>query len=594
MAEYDGLTPGQVLADASVAEFIKTLGLGIAEAQKALDENSVNQIAEFIEPLEGLGGKTLLELGLSPAFYHYQHADITCSLQLSLKVEKNLSLGLNLNGSLNDTSTNSGSSSNSETSTESGSSTRTESRQANIEITSSSAGALSVGGQQFQLNGGTPNERIENLRDALTSSSGSGITRVLSQFQPSPLSITTDAAAEKVFVTQNTVALISGGRDSGIIRVATNTDTVFSLDDAPNVVTATTTAQDSLANYAAHVESQIEAQGYNASVFAPGDKIRTTFFETGKATLRAQDQVSVTNSLKNMAAAMRQMNFPVSIEGFADRQLYTNVSTTSSDNLNVRLGNDRANTLKQILIDNGAPPALISTSSRGDGAAADANNTRGQDNQDFRKAEIKTPDRTHYWVFVHAREGGPNLNAVLPDKIGDTSADNGFIYLFKPTPLGLSGKKVTVESIDFPFRGAAIGGHILESPEAYAKNLADDINGNSSANLKASVLRNVVTISRDGDKFQLTLVSSEQRQITLSGTSGITVTEEFSRTRSSNLTRQNTGNRTVAVGASLDVGYSRKFEMNVTGNSSISARLVSIPAPAQFLETIQSFLNPDE
>jgi len=594
MAEYDGLTPGQVLADASVAEFIKTLGLGIAEAQKALDENSVNQIAEFIEPLEGLGGKTLLDLGLSPAFYHYQHADITCSLQLSLKVEKNLSLGLNLNGSLNDTSTDSGSSSNSETSTESGSSTRTESRQANVEITSASAGALSVGGQQFQLNGGTPSERIENLRDALTSNSASGITRVLAQFQPSALNITTDAAAEKVFVTQNTVSLISGGLDSGIIRIGTNANTTFSLDDAPNVITATTTAQDSLASYAAHVETQIEAQGYNASVFSPGDKIRTTLFETGKATLRAQDQVSVTNSLKNMAAAMRQMNFPVSIEGFADRQLYTSVSTTSSDNLNVRLGNERANTLKKILIDNGAPSALISTSSRGDGAAEDANNTRGQDNQDFRKAEIKTPERTHYWVFVHAIDGGPNLNAVLPDKIGDTSAENGFIYLFKPTPLNLSGKKVTIESIDFPLRGTSIGGHVLESPEAYAKNLADDINGNSSANLKASVLRNVVTISKDGDKFQLTLVSSEQRQITLSGTSGITVTEAFSRTRSSNLTRQNTGNRTVAVGASLDVGYSRKFEMNVTGNSSISARLVSIPAPAQFLETIQNFLNSDE
>ena len=595
MAEYDGLTPGQILADASVAEFIKTLGLGIAEAQKALDENSVDQIAEFIEPREGLGGKTLLDLGLSPAFYHYQHADISCSLQLSLKVEKNLSLGLNLNGSFNDTSTNSGSSNESETSTESGSSTRTESRQANIEITSASAGALSVGGQQFQLNGGTPSDRIENLRDALTSNSGSGITRVLSQFQPSPLNITTDAAAEKVFVTQNTVALISGGLDSGIIRIATNTDTIFSLDDAPTVITATTTAQDSLANYAAHVETQIEAQGYNARVVAPGDNFYPTpLFETGKATLRAQDQASVTNYLKNMAAAMKQMNFPVSIEGFADRQLYTSVSITSSDNLNVRLGNDRANTLKQILIDNGAPPALISTSSRGDGAATDASNARGQDNQDFRKAEIKTTDRTHYWIFVHAIDGGPNLNAVLPDKIGNTSAENGFIYLFKPTPLGLSGKKVTVESIDFPFRGAAIGGHILESPEAYAKNLADDINGNSSANLKASVLRNVVTISRDGDKFQLTLVSSEQRQITLSGTSGITVTEEFSRTRSSNLTRQNTGNRTVAVGASLDVGYSRKFGMNVTGNSSISARLVSIPAPAQFLETIQNYLNQDE
>ncbi|HMU67197.1 MAG TPA: hypothetical protein PKE57_08630, partial [Cellvibrionaceae bacterium] len=107
MAEYDGLTPGQVLADASVAEFIKSLGIGIAEAQRALDENSVQQIAEFIEPREGLGGKTLLDLGLSPAFYHYQHADITCSMQLSLRVQKDLSLGLNLNGSFSDNTSNS-------------------------------------------------------------------------------------------------------------------------------------------------------------------------------------------------------------------------------------------------------------------------------------------------------------------------------------------------------------------------------------------------------------------------------------------------------------------------------------------------------
>jgi hypothetical protein len=149
MVDYDGLTPGQVLADASVAEFIKNLGLGIAEAQKALDDNSVDQIAEFIEPREGLGGRTLLDMGLSPAFYHYQHADLACSLQLSLRVEKDLSLGLNLSGSLNDTSTESGDSSTTETSTESGSSTRSETRQASLEITSASAGSLSVGGQAF-------------------------------------------------------------------------------------------------------------------------------------------------------------------------------------------------------------------------------------------------------------------------------------------------------------------------------------------------------------------------------------------------------------------------------------------------------------
>lgn len=592
MADYDGLTPGQVLADASVAEFIKTLGLGIAEAQQALDENSVNQIAEFIEPREGLGGKTLLDLGLSPAFYHYQHADITCSLQLSLRVEKDLSLGLNLNGSFNDTSSQSGSSNTSETSSESGTSTRTETRQANIEITSASAGALTVGGQQFPLSGSDPSERIRNLQTTLTGDPGTGVARVLYQLQPSTLTITTDAEAEKVQVTSNTVAFLSGGHDSGIVRIGSNVNTNYALDDAPAAVTASTTAQGSLAAYATHVKTQVDAQGYTTELFAPDDVIFRNFFETGKHTIPAADQASVNRGLMRMAIAMQRLNFPITIEGFADRQRYAN--RASSDTLNRRLGDNRAKEIKNILLANGAPSGLITiTPSRGDAAAADAGNTVGQDNQSFRKAEIKTPGRAHHWLFVNAREGGPNLNAVAPNKIGDSSADNGFIYLFKPTALSLSGKKVTIEGIDFPFRGAAAGGHASGSPEAYAKNLADDINGNGSAGLKASAASNVVMVTKDGDKFQLTLVTAEQRQISLSGSSGVTVTEQFSRSRSSNLTRQNTGNRSVAVGASLDVRYSRQFEMNVTGNSSISARLVSIPAPPQFLETIRDFLKEE-
>ena len=84
MPDIADMTPGEVLTEASVAEFIKALGLSIAQAQKALDENSVDQIGEFIRPREGLDGRSLLDLGLSPAFYHYQHADVSCSMQLSL------------------------------------------------------------------------------------------------------------------------------------------------------------------------------------------------------------------------------------------------------------------------------------------------------------------------------------------------------------------------------------------------------------------------------------------------------------------------------------------------------------------------------
>ena len=103
--ELADMTPGEILAEASVAEFIKLLGLGIAEAQTALDENSVNQIAHFIQPRDALDGKSLLDIGLSPAFYHYQHADISTSLQVQIKVEKALTVDLGLGGDYSDTDT---------------------------------------------------------------------------------------------------------------------------------------------------------------------------------------------------------------------------------------------------------------------------------------------------------------------------------------------------------------------------------------------------------------------------------------------------------------------------------------------------------
>ena len=584
MAEYDGLTPGQVLADASVAEFIKSLGIGIAEAQRALDENSVQQIAEFIEPREGLGGKTLLDLGLSPAFYHYQHADITCSMQLSLRVQKDLSLGLNLNGSFSDNSSNNSNSSSSESSSESGSSTRTESRTANVEITSASRGALVVGGQNFALNGATPAERIRNLQNAITADDATGIDAVLFQLQGSDLTITENPDSPAVVTTPHSVAFIGGGFDRGIIRIGENQNTVYSLDDAPSAVSATTTAQADLAAYAAHVASTIAAQNYTTFHRAPSEPIVTAHFDTGRHDLRPDDS----EQLRLLAQFVTAVSMPITLQGFADRQRFEGMSDSGNRAANIALGNNRAQEVKNFLLANGVPANLITVTPSTGSDAAPASPV---DNQAFRKVDITTPGRTHHLVFVHANSAEPNLNAVTPNMVGNSSSDNGFIYLYKPSPLNLTGG-VTIDGTTFNYRSTAAGSFAANSPEAYARNLADDINANTAAALQASANANVVTVSKNGDKFQLTLVTSNNRNITLTGSSGVTVTTQFSRSSSSNLTRQNTGNRAVAVGASLDVRFSRQFEMNVTGNSSISARLVSIPAPPQFLETIRSFLNP--
>ncbi len=589
MADYDGLKPGEILADASVAEFIKTLGLGIAEAQKALDENSVNHIAEFIEPREGLGGKTLLDLGLSPAFYHYQHADITCSMQLSLRVEKDLSLGLNINGSYSNNETENNNSNQSQSSSESGSSTRTETRSANIEITSASAGALTIGGNNYQLNGATPAERMQNLQSTLTGNPSTGIARMLYQLRPSTMTITTDAQPNEVTTTSNTVAFHGAGRGQAVIRVGENTDTDYVLDDTH---TATTTAKASLEAYAIHVKDQIIAQNYDATAFPPTAPLMTfDNYPTGGFTVKDEWQ----ENLDRLAVGIILLGTPVQIQGYTDRQTFSG-GVAASDAQNRALGDHRAQGIYDALRARGVPTNLMTiTPSTGEEAARQAGDARGANNPAFRKTVV-TSNRSYWLVRVDVKSGGPTLDdasGISPNKIGTGGTDNGFVALYDPVALNLTGKKVTIDGTDFPLRGTAAGGNPEHDSKSYAKNLADDINANTSAGLKASAAANVVTISKDGDKFSVSLVTAERRNITMSGTSGITVTQQFSRSSSSSMTRQNTGNRTVAVGASLDVRYSRQFEMNVTGNSSISARLVSVPAPPQFLETIKEFLSEE-
>lgn len=598
MPDVDDLTPGQVLADASVAEFIKSLGLSIAEAQKALDDNSVNQIGEFITPRDSLGGKTLLEMGLSPAFYHYQHADITCSMQLSLRIEKNTGVGVNLSGSFSDTSGENRNESESSQSSESGSSTRTEERTASIQVQSASRGTLTIGGQNFQLQGDDPLARIRALQDAVTSNQQAGVERLFYRPTPRTFNITTDADADKVHTTSNTVAFIGGGFDNAIIQVDSNTNTDYVMNGS---TTVTTTAQSDLPTYATHVGDRIRAEGFTTEVYGPSHPMLSTHFQTGRHHV---EQFAIggetynEGELQTIRLTSRFIvakNLTVQVRGFADAQRYRG-GRTISDRKNRELGDLRRDAIIDLLKANGVPDNLIEPlPSEGAREAQEdvAANGSPRDNVNFRKAEVRVKNRTAHYVVVDAPIG-TSIENVAPDKTAPAATGNGFIFLFDAIPLSLSGKKCTIDGTDFAFSGSPGGGHASGTPEAHAFNLQALINANTAVDFEASAQGNTVTVFGKTTPFQLSLITAETRNIQISSSEGITVTEQFSRSESSNLTQQNTGNRTVAVGASVDVRVSRQFEMNVTGNSSISARLVSIPAPPQFLETIQDFLNPSE
>lgn len=572
MADYDSLTPGEVLADASVAEFIKELGLGIAKAQTALDENSVKQMEAFTRAREDLGERTLLELGLMPAFYHYQHADVSVSLQLRLEVGKRDEFGFAVNARFDSAGQSSSQSSGSETETASG--TRSEMRQARLSYRASSQGALAVAGNQVTPTGEDPLARLRSLRDLLTA--GDDVETVVFQRPGRELDITSDAPEDRVVVTSRSVAFLRTPHANGLIAIHDNAATEYGLNGE---TTVSTTAQTDLAAYAAHVEAQIDAAGgFLTTLHPPRPDDQASFrvtFETGEADFQ-EDAHRI--KLLELARAFAAMGTRIRVEGLTDRV------GSAADNLT--LGTARGQFVYDFLVENGVDPGNIElATSRGEGRAADASAPDGLENQDWRVTEIFTPGRSHYWLSLRSTADA-TLSNVSPDRIASPGAQNGFVFLWATQPMNLSGNNVIIDGETFPLSGTAGGGQAAGTAEAHAHNLTAAINGTDS--LRASRLGHLVQVSRATDAFEVSLFSRSSRALSLTGSEGLTVTEQFSRTRSTQSESREGQNTTMAVGVTVDKRESRQFNMAVTGNSQISARLVSVPPPELFVEAIRA------
>lgn len=595
MADIDELTAGQVLADAEIAEFIKAMGLGIAEAQAALDANTVNQIPLFAEAQQGLGGRSLFDLGLSPAFYHYQHADITVSLQLSLKVSKDTSVGLGLTGSYSDTATSDDSSSDTSTETSSGTSSNVQHREAKLEVKMTTDGALSVGSQNFQLTGESPLVRIQNLGNQLRTTSGTGVERVLVTPSFSAVNPECQPPSANIVCTPNAVAFKNGVFTEAVIRVTrlpTGADETYKLNSSTSV---TVTKQASTDAQAIEIATQIRAKGYSAHAYGQGDTFETLHFDFDGSSidqaepLRPGETRTNRKKLASISRAIIGQSLKVQVLGYTD--------TSGPDAYNVKLGNARRDSIIAELKKLGVPEEqmLPLVESAGEKRWRDGGGADNTKDPDHRIGEVKlgsTPDK---FVLIRG-DAGHSIDPaqVNPNTIATpTGPDNGFIFAGganENANLSAGGRKIVIKGTDFSVSGAANGPNATHAPESYAANLARDVNANTTLQVKAWATGSICNLANSGDAFQLLLVTSESRSINLVGTSDVSVTSQFSKARTTTKGTKATGNRTVAFGATLDVRFSKQYDQNVTGNSTISARLVAIPAPPQFLDQIKAFL----
>ena len=86
------------LVSAPLPQIIERLGLSIAQAQAALDNNSVKVAQAMAETPVELGGQTynLLTLGFTPSFYAFTEATVEAKLSFSMSetTETSVSAGV--------------------------------------------------------------------------------------------------------------------------------------------------------------------------------------------------------------------------------------------------------------------------------------------------------------------------------------------------------------------------------------------------------------------------------------------------------------------------------------------------------------------
>ena len=579
----ESMTPGQVLTDASVSEFIKAMGLSIADAQKALDINTLALVGEYAEARPGLGGKSLMQLGLSPPFYHYQHADLTVSMQIMMKVGKASAFGI---GGKLDFGFGTGSA-------------PTSTRTAQIKLKKLPA-SVTLNGTKTDAAGADLEAAGETVASALRTPTGK-FEKVLVSSTKTSVQVTLEpGTAKNPLLTPNAVAFVPTAQSSaGLIRIATSPAPQQPEDFVlANNKTATVGSEASTLAFARKVVTGINALGgFKARLTrdpggdasapdAPGT-LAIALFDTAKSVLKP----AALAELRLAAQLIKSAGQSVAVTGYAD--------VRGGDDDNLKLGQQRADRVAEQLRAFGVEAAKI-TSTGSKGEQRWASSTLPADNPQFRRAEVTLAGSTDLFIVVES--DATQLQAKpLPDLTAGGTG-NGFVMVRQSAAQAVDATAVKVgdSQTSAATSGAAVNTteakFDADTPEAHAFNLAKAVNASSdTSKVRATQRGSVVVLASTADAVTLDLVTVSATEITLAADGGAEVSKPLEPLKAAGPAASgDKPNISVAVGATVDFRTSRQFEQSVNGNSSISARLVAVPAPVEFLEEIKKYLATDK
>lgn len=586
-----------ILQQVDVTEIITSLATGIADAQKKLDTNSIQQAIALADPNNGVGGKSLIELGFAPAFYHFQHAEVSAEIDLKMRLKTDFELNASLYGSF----TKQGGYTKEKLNflrEDSESKERREYKSSRAIVTTATHYeeiAFDSGSVQMDETKGSI-ERIEKFEDDLRTLTE--IDRVATKLDSKSVSIQVDENVGAVVNYVGGYLTITIPEDNavieGILKVAdykTSSTAIDMAGDATAEFTIVDGDKDDFTKVITAATTAIGAgtvTGFNDDKYQVGTGVAKTmevFFDHDKRNAAvaldktvSEDGVSKDNTamrevlLKLAKALKNDSTTSIKLIGYTDG--------SGKGGYNETLSIDRCLSLKQWFEDQGVKSSQINHEGKGE-TLAGADESR---NLLFRKVTIEVNGVDYFYM-----EGGNMKANATPD-----SGVNSFVHL-AAVPGGPSSynAKFTLNGEKIEFTGLTNANASLTGNSTWTTKLQSKFSHKAIRNT-AYLLHNDINVkytvfSRTKDDLSVRTGSNEKEDFT-SEESKYLIGESLNKRKLVNKDLEKRENpSTVAVGGSVDLRTARQFEMEVKGNSRVSARLVSLPAPPEFLAEIKEY-----
>lgn len=587
----------RLLQEADVSNIVSSLSIGIAEAQAALDENSVKQTLLLAKKdKDKFSGKSLLELGFTAAFYHFQHADVSASISLRMKEKRQTDVDVSADAKYNKTSGVSQDSSSFLEETENADYQKGYKSSREFVMESSETKELTVSSSSMKLDHTAGSiSKVEKFENQLRQSSE--IERVLTEIRAKELAVVSQTTSTGVVVNNSlgfiTITLPEAStEDFGLLKVGSYpaTPDAVDLDGAggSNAAAAFDITTDFDTTYPLAKAANVGGTtiGFSKSEIRNGSVVLTmpltVNFEWDKHFLKGgyHNNPTVMPYLQKLAYILKNdPSAEVKVIGYTDG--------SGEIPYNTKLSEKRAKAVRQWLLDQGVADTQVSIEFKGEVLA---NGSTSKD-VELRKVTIELTSDDDYIYF----EGGLFDVTATPAPGSMTTAGNGFLDTVAgvATPANYT-IAFDIGSAPFSFTGvSSLNGLVLDIKNSTTNSAAfsAEVVNNTAYLLHSKSLLKFSVLSKTTDEVEVKEKESSSSSNTQNASSHLISKAQNSKTKLEQESNNVKDPSSFAVGGSVDVRTSRQFDLSVEGNASVSVRLVSLPAPPEFLEEIKAYLS---